>query len=612
MTNKNLIIKSKSSQPLLLEAVSGAKDNRSYRFSGVFTACSDENHKIVNRNGRIYEASEMLRHLVYLRKKCAENSLLGELDHPIDRFDTQLKCASHIIENIMFDPKTCCVVGTIRLLDTQAGNTAKELFDAGYPCYVSSRACGTVRPDKTVDIQQIITYDLVAEPGFEEAKLERVNESYNGKLSKNAVNYLNESYASQQKEVKNTKEKYGILCEGVTVCEASQPVPYSEEIERMKKMPINMRELCRPVNESDEETFSLPEADINPLTADQDDDKKKDDKKDSDDSKDDKKNDDKKEDTSSSEKEMTQEEKDAKRSKILGMEAISADGETMTQEEKDEKRSKILGIESIAVDDEEDDEKSEDKEDNDKNKEDKEDKEDDEKETTDECGGVSSEDDIKAPNEIKTKEQKKLAKEVEKKSLNDRASVETIKKQTKSDMQKVKDLINKAKKVSDVKESIVNNYQFSISLSDDNFAQFAALQPAQKNKVQKFIVEHNIVDVQTINELWKTPLIKEQRELKNWIRLASDEDKRLFAEAPLDVQDAIEESAKYVMIKTKEDCEDFWAKTGLRQRKAASLMNENVVQRYAVNESAENASSDAARMLGYNMDYFKMLEDMFS
>lgn len=606
MTNKNLIIKSKSSQPLLLEALSGSKDNRSYRFSGVFTACSDENHKIVNRNGRIYEASEMLRHLVYLRKKCAENSLLGELDHPIDRFDTQLKCASHIIENIMFDPKTCCVVGTIRLLDTQAGNTAKELFDAGYPCYVSSRACGTVRPDKTVDIQQIITYDLVAEPGFEEAKLERVNESYNGKLSKNAVNYLNESYASQQKEVKDTKEKYGILCEGVTVCEASQPVPYSAEIERMKRMPINMKELCRPVNESEEENFSLPEADINPMTAEQDDDEKKD--KDSDDSKKDEKKDDKKEDTSD---EMTQEEKDAKRSKILGMEAISADGETMTQEEKDEKRSKILGIESIAVEDDEDkSDEDDEKKESDEKKDDK--KDDGEAETTDECGEVSTEDDLKAPNEIKTKEQEKKAKEIEKKSLNDRASVETIKKQTKKDMDKIQELIKKAKKVSDVKESIINNYPFAMSFSDDNFAQFAALQPSQKNKVQKFIIEHNIIDIQTINELWKTPLIKEQRELKNWIRLASEEDKRLFAEAPLDVQDAIEESAKYVMIKTKEDCEDFWAKTGLRQRKAASLMNENVVQRYAVNESANSASSDAARMLGYNMDYFKMLEDMFS
>jgi hypothetical protein len=124
--------------------------------------------------------------------------------------------------------------------------------------------------------------------------------------------------------------------------------------------------------------------------------------------------------------------------------------------------------------------------------------------------------------------------------------------------------LKKIKTVNDVKENIVRNYPFSISLSDENFAQFAALKPAQKNKVQKFILENGIYDIERINNTWKTPLIEQKRELKNWLRLASAEDKKLFAQAPVDLQDAIEESAKFVIIRTQADCDRFWEKTGLR------------------------------------------------
>jgi hypothetical protein len=63
------------------------------------------------------------------------------------------------------------------LLDTPAGQIAKKLVDAGVPLSISSRAAGNVGPDKKVQIKKIFTYDLVADPGFQDAQLERVYES---------------------------------------------------------------------------------------------------------------------------------------------------------------------------------------------------------------------------------------------------------------------------------------------------------------------------------------------------------------------------------------------------------------------------------------------------
>ena len=103
MTNK--LIKSKSIMPLVLnEAKDSTPHNKKYIFSGVFTACSVPGHTIVNRNGRIYTSTEMLKHLGYLRDMIKESGcILGELDHPEGRFDVQLKEASHKITDLWYD-----------------------------------------------------------------------------------------------------------------------------------------------------------------------------------------------------------------------------------------------------------------------------------------------------------------------------------------------------------------------------------------------------------------------------------------------------------------------------------------------------------------------------
>lgn len=650
--NKNLLIKCKSPMALKIqEAADSTSGEKEYTFEGIFTACSTKDNIVVNRNNRIYMEDEMCRHLAVLREQIKRDGfILGELDHPTDRFDTRLSEASHKITSLHLDPVNHNIIGRLTIIDTPKGQIAKKIIDAGYPCFVSSRCSGTVNEDRTVHIDMCFGYDIVCVPGFAEAKLTRVQDvkedCSSDTLSKKMLNYLNESVSNQDAETKFTKEKYGFLCEGVTVCEIDQDVPIDESLMKIKNKPIDMKDLCTPLYESEEKedkeddkeesTFTLPQADLNPSTVDEGDDSKDDNS--SDNSSDDSKSKDK-EDKKEDKKTLTDEEKAEKRAKILGIEAVDSES-TSSDEDKDEKRAKILDVE--VGEENSDSDSSDSGKDADKESEELADILDDEDiESADEkcCNSTEkcdSKDNCKSteedsltdpkkpskpdtgnsiPNEIKTKEKEATAKEVAAKALNDKAAAEDVESQTKKDMDKIAELLKRAKKVKDVKESICQSYPFAISLSDENFAKFAALKPVSKNKVQKFIIEHNICDVASINELWATPLLEERRLMKNWLRLASEEDKRLFTEAPMDVQDAIEESAKYVMIKTKEDADKFWERTGLRQKNASKMINESMVQRYGIQsrEGVENTSATAevAATLGYSADYFKMLEDMY-
>jgi hypothetical protein len=147
------------------------KDNE-YVLEGIFAQFGVENN-----NHRIYEEKEYLPHLDYLKKKISENRLLGELDHP-DKFDISLSKVSHLIEEVKYDPKKRQIVGRIKLLDTPSGQIAKNLVDTGVPISISSRAAGVVKENKKVEIKRIFTYDLVADPGFENAQMKKINESF--------------------------------------------------------------------------------------------------------------------------------------------------------------------------------------------------------------------------------------------------------------------------------------------------------------------------------------------------------------------------------------------------------------------------------------------------
>jgi hypothetical protein len=166
-TKNNLLILERSSSELEFKQKDGV-----YVLEGVFGEIDKK-----NRNNRIYTESEYVPQIEALQAKIGSSKLLGELDHP-QTFDVSLKNVSHIIEELSYDKETKQVRGKIRLLDTEAGRQAKALVDAGVPLQISSRAAGAVESNGTVKIKQLFTYDLVADPGFENAELKRVNESF--------------------------------------------------------------------------------------------------------------------------------------------------------------------------------------------------------------------------------------------------------------------------------------------------------------------------------------------------------------------------------------------------------------------------------------------------
>ena len=171
-----VLILEKSSQNLKTK-----KEGGDYFLEGIAAVFGVE-----NSNHRIYEENEYLPHLDYLKKKIDQNRLVGELDHPKE-FDVSLKNISHVITDLSYDKSNRNVKIKVKLLDTPAGKIARSLIDAGIPISISSRAAGNVKENKKVEIKKIFTYDLVADPGFENAQLERVYESLGSHMPSESI-----------------------------------------------------------------------------------------------------------------------------------------------------------------------------------------------------------------------------------------------------------------------------------------------------------------------------------------------------------------------------------------------------------------------------------------
>ena len=180
------------------------EDDDSIVLEGVFTTFNQK-----NRNGRIYESADFLPHVANLQGAIASRSLLGELDHP-HNFETSLANASHVVESLKFDEQQNAIVGRIKLLHTSRGMDARALVKDGIPLHISSRAAGTVDESGRVRLQQLFTYDLVAEPGFANAVLTRVNEGVEvnpiSDESREVLKKLNESYRYMNENYKKIGE----------------------------------------------------------------------------------------------------------------------------------------------------------------------------------------------------------------------------------------------------------------------------------------------------------------------------------------------------------------------------------------------------------------------
>jgi len=231
--NKFVMILERSGENLTVSK----KNDNDYVLEGIFAQFGVENN-----NHRIYEEKEYLPHMEYLKKKIEENRLLGELDHP-EKFDISLNKVSHLIESIQYDAKKRQVVGKIRLLDTPSGQIAKNLVDCGVPISISSRAAGVVGENKKVQIKRIFTYDLVADPGFENAQMKRINESLGyGEddslaiydMSDKASLSFMESFGSEEINNTSTEKTTEKMAEFVTIDDMNKySLILKEEIEKI-------------------------------------------------------------------------------------------------------------------------------------------------------------------------------------------------------------------------------------------------------------------------------------------------------------------------------------------------------------------------------------------
>lgn len=157
-----------------------------------------------NRNGRIYprELWENVLNSDYVKEMIESHGLVGELDHPEERLEISLQNVSHVINDMWIEGDQ--VIGTIDILPTPSGKIVSELLDYGTDIGISSRGAGSVGPNNVVDPDyQFVTFDFVARPSCEAARLNMIVESVQPEIDTNSddkVKNILEGYKTSLKE----------------------------------------------------------------------------------------------------------------------------------------------------------------------------------------------------------------------------------------------------------------------------------------------------------------------------------------------------------------------------------------------------------------------------
>jgi hypothetical protein len=527
-----------------------------YILEGVFAELDK-----LNRNSRIYTKEEYLKHLQYLRDDIRKGEpLLGELDHPEDRFEVKLKEASHRIIDIWYDQAKNVVMGKIELLNTPNGKLAQSIVDQGIPLHISSRAAGTVNSDNTVSIQQIYTYDLVCKPGFAGAVLHRVNESANT-YSNDIMGFL---HKTNNIESINEAVNYGLANDSVMISEVSSEATLRKEaidiINENNKIRDIMKKNYKPINEADDFADIFGGADTD--TGDQKDDKEKDTEKE--DGKDnDEKDDDKKDD---------------------GVEILSITPEYASDSDGDSSSS------------DEDGDKDADKGDEEGEKSDE--------ESAEECDKgkkpASTDDmilDDKKQTEEMTKGQQAVVAEIDKL------------------IKKVKENAGKGDSKNDegctggkCESLVLAQYPISRSLNESNFAQFSALSEEQKTKVTAYLQDRGIYAPKMINEMWKNGIDYNAAE-PVWLKYAPAKYKSLYNEAPQMVKESLAKTAEYLVFESQRDVNLFWENSGLETKAETMKRNKAFTDNLPkINESANANNTN----LPYSMNLINAVVEMAS
>lgn len=660
----NLMICTNS--PKILNKLNESEENNEkYILEGEFAELNK-----LNRNGRIYTKDEYLKHLSYLRNDIKSGEgLLGELDHPDDRFEVKLKEASHRIIDLWYDADKNVVMGKVELLNTPNGKLAQSIVDQGIPLHISSRAAGTVNADNTVSIQQIYTYDLVAKPGFAGAVLHRVNESADAKEYTNDVkDFLQKTY---KMESMNSAPQYGIVNEDLSVSEIRASASLRKEAKDLinnKQIEIN-EDMTKPLLENTNpdstvgkplnisgngaEALGIPTSlDTNEATDSSS--NEKDDKKDkkpatdvsdnSSEANDVPKNDDSKKEDSNEcgdatvecggadcapaddkkEKEDVSEDEESSDDKEESKEDSeeSSDEDASEESSDDKESSESSGVEILDVKAEfEDSEESSDDDmikdvtpefDDDDKKNDEESSDTDDKEESSEESNESKEVDCKGGScDEKRSAEKTEADYDESKKLNDEKQ-EDIKSRQEKFNDKLDKLIasienkNKSKESAKNESIIMAQYPVSMKLTESNFAKFISLSESQKNKVVAYLQDNNLATVQQINESWEKG-IDYENPTPVWLKYAPENYKALYESATQQVKDSLAFTASCLVFENQNDVNIFWENSGLEEANRRRLLNESFL-----NNIPKTAKPVEQPKLPYSTDFIKQIGDMAS
>ena len=657
----NLMICTSALKPLTAKKLNEAQEQGpKYILEGVFAELDK-----LNRNQRIYPKNEYLKHLAYLRDDIKKGEpLLGELDHPDDRFEVKLKEASHRVIDLWYDEKQNVVMGKIELLNTPNGKLAQSIVDQGIPLHISSRAAGSVNADNTVSIQQIYTYDLVCKPGFAGAVLHRVNESADApKYTNDVRNFLQSSY---KMESMNAAPQYGFVNEDVSVSEIKASANLRNEAKELQinnQIEINVEDMTKPLNENTnpDQTVGKPltisgngASALGIPTALEGDDNKDDDKKEdvsdkapdandkpaesSDNKKEDGEDekcpkcgknpckcDDKKEDDGKKEKKSVSEKEDKDDDKGDDSEE-DGEGSEGEGEDKSDSGVEIIEVEAEFEGDDKDDDMikdvepdfgdDDDDEDKDKEGEDKEGKGDkssedkpkekdktEEAERTVDCNGSKDKSSEKLyDNEKAKKEADKLADEA-KDEIEDRED-KLMKKL--DDLRAAIEKKSKSKEESKNESLIMAQYPASMMMNESNFAEFVGLSESQKSKVVDYLRDNNFADKKSINENWKNG-VNYVAETPAWLKYAPENYKALYEAASDTVKKSIATTASYLLFENQYDINSFWENSGLASANERKLLNESFV-----NVLPKVAPVDKESNLPYSNEYIKQIADMAS
>lgn len=152
-----ILIEENFSANMLQEAT--ANGEKKYFIEGVFAEAN-----VKNRNGRIYEKSDMEKVVQKINEAAAKNQfILGHLDHP-NTLEVKLDEVSHKIISARMEGNQ--VICKAEILDkTTKGATARALIESGIQIGVSTRGSGRIN-ESTSRVQDFnfVTVDLVATP----------------------------------------------------------------------------------------------------------------------------------------------------------------------------------------------------------------------------------------------------------------------------------------------------------------------------------------------------------------------------------------------------------------------------------------------------------------